>query len=414
MKKVTFAIMGLGNRGTAYAKTLAMFPEKAEVKAIADNRKICVEAVNEIVKLPDNALFDGADSILSVPKLADIMIIATQDAQHKDHAIRAMEAGYDLLLEKPISNRFEDIQEIVSTANRLDRKVIICHVLRYTPFYQTVKKLLDEGAVGRILSVDAAEHVSCHHMAHAYVRGKWRKKEDSSPILLAKCCHDMDIILWLTGKNCIRLNSFGGLDYFNAANCPEGATERCEDGCPVKDCPYHAVEFYIPRVPGWPCKNIIPNPTKESMMEILRTTQYGKCVFKQDNDVVDHQTVNMLLADGITVTFNMNAFHTRATRTIRIGGTKGELWGDMNEKSLYVQPHGGEARKVDVLQSTGGHGGGDYGLIRDVIRYFLGEEFDTSYITTINRSAESHFLAFAAEESRLDKGRTIDMDSFTT
>ena len=149
-------------------------------------------------------------------------------------------------------------------------------------------------------------------------------------------------------------------------------------------------------------------------MEILRTTQYGKCVFKQDNDVVDHQTVNMLLADGITVTFNMNAFHTRATRTIRIGGTKGELWGDMNENSLYVQPHGGEARKVDVLQSTGGHGGGDYGLIRDVIRYFLGEEFDTSYITTINRSAESHFLAFAAEESRLDKGRTIDMDSFTT
>ena len=253
-------------------------------------------------------------------------------------------------------------------------------------------------------------------MVHAYVRGKWRRTDESSPIILAKCCHDLDIILWLTGKHCLRLNSFGGLDYFNADNCPEGAAERCTDGCPVKNCPYHAVDFYIPRIPNWP-NNIIPNPTVESTMEILRTTRYGKCAFKQDNDVVDHQTVNMLLEGGVTVTFNMNAFHTRSTRTIRISGTAGELWGDLTERTVYLQPLGREVQKIGITrppEGARGHGGGDYGLIRDVIRYFSGEEFDSSYITTLSRSAESHYVGFAAEESRIHNGQVIEMDSFTT
>ena len=416
MKKITFAVIGLGNRGTAYIKNLQMFPDKAEIVAIADTRKTCVDAANEFAKLPNEMCFDGADSILAQKKLADVMIVATQDAQHREHAIRAMEVGYDLILEKPISNTLEDIQQIVSAAERLNRRVVVCHVLRYTPFYQTIKRLLNEGAVGRIINVEAAEHVRCEHMAHAYVRGKWRRKEDSSPIILAKCCHDLDLILWLTGKHCLRLSSFGGLDYFNADNCPEGATERCMDGCPVKNCPYHAVDFYIPRIPNWP-NNIIPNPTVENTMELLRTTQYGKCIFKQDNNVVDHQSVNMLLEGGITVTFNMSAFHTRSNRTIRISGTEGEIWGDLLGRIVYYQPHGQEVQTFDIsnqlIEGARGHSGGDYGLARDVLRYFSGEEFDSSNITTLSRSAESHYVAFAAEESRLHNGRTIEMDEFT-
>lgn len=415
MEKLRFAIIGMGNRGQVYAKHQLIFPDRMQVVAIADNRQICLDAANKYLHLTETMLFQSADAILSQPKLADIMVIATQDAQHREHAIRAMEIGYDLLLEKPISNRVEDIKQIVEVANKLGRKVVIAHVLRYTPFYQQIKALIDQGVVGKILNVEAAEHVSCHHMAHAYVRGKWRKKADSSPIILAKCCHDMDILLWLTGKKCEKLTSFGSLDYFCEDNCPEGAPERCEEGCPVEDCPYHAVKFYLSHIPGWPTKNMVPEPTEENILEILRTTQYGKCVFKQDNDVVDHQTVNMLLEDGVTVSFNMNAMHTRATRTIRIGGTKGEIWGDLHDKKVYWQSHGQQVQCIDIseqLKTTSGHSGGDTGIVRDLIRYYLEPDFDSGYITTLDRSAESHYVAFAAEDSRASGGQLIHMDTY--
>jgi len=415
MKKVTFAILGVGNRGTKYASHQQLFPDKMEVTAIADNRRIRLDSINQKLHLPEDRLFDSADAILSQPKLADIMIIATQDAQHRDHAIRAMEIGYDLLLEKPISNKLEDIAAVVEAAERLNRKVFICHVLRYTPFYREVKSLLDQGVVGRIMNIEAAEHVGYYHIAHSYVRGNWHKLADSSPMLLAKCCHDMDILLWLTGKKCLSLNSFGSLEYFKAENCPEGATERCMDGCTVKDCPFHAPKFYLSRIPGWPANILNPDPNEENIMEALRTTDYGKCVFKMDNDVVDHQTVNMLFEDGITVTFTMSGFNNIQTRTIRIAGTEGEIWGDFEEKKIYWQRYNQEVHEIDVsgkLAGISGHGGGDTGLVTDILNLYTGVDFDTSSITTIARSAESHYVAFAAEKSRVAGGELVKMDDF--
>ena len=416
MKKTTFVVVGLGNRGAVYASHQLKFPEHMEVTAIADTRQECLDTANAYLHLPEDRLFHSAEALLEQPKMADVMVIATQDAQHRDHAIRAMEQGYDLLLEKPIANRMEDIQKIVEAAHCHQRRVVICHVLRYTPFYRKVKDLLDAGVVGRILNIEAAEHVSCYHMAHAYVRGKWRRKEDSSPIILAKCSHDMDIILWLAGKKCLKVTSFGGLDHFTGKNRPEGAPMRCEDGCPKEDCPYHAIRFYLPRVPGWPTKNMHPAPTEENILEMLRTTTYGECVYRQDNDVVDHQCVNMLLEDGITVTFNLNGFHTRGTRTIRIGGSEGELWGDLSAGKISWQKHGGEKQVFDLSnnpQATGsGHNGGDTGLVWDVLQFFGEENFNTDSITTLDRSAESHYVAFAAEASRESGGMLICMEDF--
>lgn len=416
MKKVTFAVVGLGNRGAVYASHHLKLADQMEVTAIADTRQECLDTANAYLRLPEQRLFHSAEELLAQPRLADVMVIATQDAQHRDHAIRAMELGYDLLLEKPIANKLEDIQRIVEAAHRCRRRVVICHVLRYTPFYRKVKELLDQGAVGKILHVDAAEHVSCYHMAHAYVRGKWRRKDESSPMILAKCSHDMDIILWLTGKRCLRVSSFGGLDHFKAENCPEGAPIRCEEGCPAEDCPYHAIRFYLPRVPGWPTKNMHPAPTEENILQMLRTTRYGECVYRQDNDVVDHQVVNMLLEDGVTVAFNMTGFHPRGTRTIRIGGSEGELWGDLSAGKISWQRYGGEKQIVDLSnnsEATGsGHNGGDTGLMRDVVRFFGEENFAPDSITTLDRSAESHYVAFAAEYSREQGGELVLMDTF--
>ena len=409
MKKTTFAVMGLGNRGRCYVTNLLEFPEKMEITAIADPRESCRETYNAMLHLPEDRVFHSGEELLAQPKLADVMVICTQDRQHKDHAIAAMERGYDLLLEKPISNKLEDVRQIAEAANRLGRKVLVCHVLRYTPFYRTVKRLLDQGAVGRILNVEAAEHVSCWHMAHAYVRGQWRRKDESSPIILAKCCHDMDIILWLTGKKPLSVTSIGSLDYFCKENMPQGAPLRCTDGCPAEaTCPYHSVNFYLPRIPAWPTNNMLPNPNEENIRQLLDTTRYGICVFQQDNDVVDHQQVQIQLSDSVTASFSLNALHTRSTRTIRIGGTKGELWGDMKDQKVYWQPHGGEAECIEIGGDMAGHGGGDKGLVADAIDYFSGKT-DIPGITTLDDSAASHYLAFAAEESRLLEGQKIQL-----
>lgn len=413
MNKVTFAILGMGNRGTAYAANILKYPEQAQIVAMADNRRIRLDAANKYVHLTEEFLFDGADSILSRPKLADIMVIATQDSQHKDHAIRAMELGYDLLLEKPISNQLEEIVRIADVAKKLGRTVFVCHVLRYTPFYKQIKKLLDDGVVGRIQTVEAAEHVGYYHYAHSYVRGNWHKQADSSPMILAKCSHDMDILLWLIGKDCKKVNSFGSLDYFTRENAPEGSAERCKD-CQL-DCPFHAQRFYLSRIPGWPANILNPEPTEENILQALDQTDYGKCVFRMDNDVVDHQTCNMLFGDGVTATFQMTGFNNKQTRHIRIMGTEGEIWGCMADKKVYYQRYGKAVNEIDLTTlatNFSGHGGGDQGLVHDVIRYMRGEEFDTSSITFIDRSVESHYLAFAAEDSRVRDGHPVDVEAF--
>lgn len=413
MMKISFAILGMGNRGYAYASKLLKYPNEAQITAIADTRSVRLEAANKYLNLPQDRLFDGADAIFSVPKLADVMIVSTQDSQHREHAIRAMELGYDLLLEKPISNKLEDIVQIAQAAKRFGRRVLVCHVLRYTVFYKKIKELIARGVIGKVETVQAMEKVGYYHIAHSYVRGNWHKEADSSPMILAKCSHDMDILTWLTGKDCVKINSFGSLDYFREENAPEGATERCQD-CKL-ECPFHAQRFYLSRIPGWPSNILHPEPTEENILEVLRTTDYGKCVFHMDNDVVDHQTVNMLLEDGVTVTFQMTGFNNQQTRTITVMGTEGEIWGDFHGKRLYWQRYGEELHEIELSKLNvdfSGHGGGDEGLVYDAIRYMRGDDFDTSSVTTIERSVQSHYMSFAAERSRVFGGELIRMDEF--
>ena len=413
MNKITFAILGMGNRGTAYASKLLKYPEEAQVVAMADNRRIRLDAANKYLHLPEEMLFDSAEAILAQPKLADYMIIATQDAQHKDHALRAMALGYDLLLEKPISNRLGDVVEITKAAATMGRKVFICHVLRYTVFYQQIKRLIDEGAIGDLVTIEAIEQVGFHHYCHSYVRGNWHNEAASSPMILAKCSHDMDILLWLTGKKCQKVSSFGCLTHFKAENRPEGATERCVD-CPL-DCPAHANRYYASRIPGWPTNILHPEPTLENITEVLANTNYGRCVYRMDNDVVDHQTVNLQFEDGVTATFQMVGFTNKQTREIHVMGTKGEIWGDFKTRKLYWQRFGGDVQTVDLdalCTDFTGHGGGDERLVYDVVRFTRGDDFDATSMTSVDRSAESHYLAFAAEHSRVLGGQLVEIEEF--
>lgn len=413
MKKVTFAVCGMGNRGAVYAGMQLRYPEEMEVTAMADTRPERLAAANKYLQLPPERLFSTAEEMFKQPKLADIMMITTQDAQHKGHALRAMELGYDLLLEKPISNKLEDIVEIANTAKRLGRTVIVCHVLRYTPFYRQVKKLLQEGVVGKIQSVEAAEWVGHLHFAHSYTRGNWHNSKESSPMILAKCSHDMDIIYWLTESACQKVTSFGSLTHYRKESAPEGAAERCSD-CKL-ECPWNAQKFYLPRVPKWPTNVIHPEPTLENITQLLETSNYGRCIYHMDNDVVDHQVVNMELEGGITATFQMNGFANADTRTLHIVGTEGEMMGNFRTHELWYQRFGEERVNIPAETlgtETKGHGGGDAGLIQNVIRYYRGDEFDSSSITLIDRSVESHYMAFAAEESRVAGGQLVEMADF--
>ena len=415
MKKVTFAFLGMGNRGINYSSKMFRFPEEMEVVAMADLRRDRLETANKQFNLPEDRLFDSAEALLAQPKMADILVVASQDQQHRDHAIAAMEAGYDLLLEKPIAAKLEDIVEIAETAKRLGRRVLVCHVLRYTVFYKEIRRLINEGVIGTVQSVEASENVGYYHYAHSYIRGNWHNTEKSSPMILAKCSHDMDILQWITGKKCLKLNSFGNLNYFNAAHAPEGSAERCLD-CKVENCPFNAPDYYIPRIGKSIHPRVLhPEPTPENITEALRTSDYGKCVFHMDNDVVDHQTMNMLMEDGVTITFQMCGFTNLFTRGIRVMGTEGELWGNFKKRELYFQRWGEEEQRIDLealCEDFSGHGGGDAGMIHDVIRLYRGDDFDTSSITYLEDSVDSHYMAFAAEKSRLAGGELVMMDEF--
>ncbi len=415
--RITVAIAGCGSRGlVTYARILAGMQDEAVIVAAADSDPEKLRGMRELTGIGEDACYPSAEAMLEAPKLADIMLICTQDRQHYAHAKAALLKGYDLLLEKPIAPSAEECRELAGLAGRLGRRVVVCHVLRYTPFYQKLKALLAGGAIGDIVNVQALEQVCYWHQAHSFVRGNWRNRAQSSCMILAKCCHDLDIILWLTGKRCRRVSSFGSLQLFREDRAPEGSALRCLD-CGVRaDCPYDAVAYYLGQYrkngDDWPQNVVAFEPDEEKLMAALREGPYGRCVYHCDNDVVDHQVVNLELEDGSTANLTMTGFTAHPGRIIRIGGTMGEIYGDMEANIIRVMRYGKPDEVIDVRtlsQDFSGHGGGDARMIREVVSLLRGEIPSSENISSIERSVESHLAALAAEESRLNGGRSMTL-----
>lgn len=425
MKQVTFAVCGFGIRGMeAYSSYQKTHPDEMRITAVADPDPAKREIAQRVYGVPAAQCFSSAQELLAQPRLADVMIIATQDRQHVRQAIPAMEKGYHLLLEKPISPSLSECIALREKAHETGRAVIVCHVLRYTQFYGAIKRLLQEGAVGRIESVQAAENVAYWHYAHSYVRGNWRRCEDSSPMVLAKSCHDMDILRWLIDAPCLRVSSYGSLDWFKKENAPEGCAERCLDGCGIKStCPYDAEKIYLHNDKSgydsgnreWPLTVLCTDPTPEKLMAALRSGPYGRCVYHCDNDVVDHQVVNMEFDGGVTATFTMSAFTARCYRTIKIMGSMGELEGDLDTNTLVLRQFGQPDRSIaldPILDRFAGHGGGDEKMMAYVCSLFSGGTPKQQALTSVDVSVESHIMSLAAEASRLAGGASIDLRQF--
>lgn len=420
VKQYRVAIAGLGGRGLhTYAKYQDKFPDRMKIVAIADVDAEKLRHAGEQYAVPPRFRFDSAESMLAQDKLADVLIIATQDRQHVAQALVALEKGYDILLEKPVSPFLAECEAIKSAVKKSGRFVLVCHVLRYTTFYRTVKRAIDDGAIGDIVSIQAIENVGYWHMAHSFVRGNWRNSDIESPMILQKCCHDFDIYGWLIGKPCIGVSSHGSLKYFKSECAPEGATERCYN-CPHRDaCAYCAEKIYLDQPDigfrrgnsGWPVDIVAEEPNERKIRAALRTGPYGRCVFRSDNNVVDHQVCNVLFEGGVTLDFSMCGFTAKNYRQFKIMGTKGEIVGDQLKNTVVVQPFGGSETVYDINKiavDLSGHGGGDNAMLTELFAHLDGDASDVS--STIENSIQSHEIAFASEISRLDNGRFVPLD----
>jgi predicted dehydrogenase len=415
-KKVTIAIVGLGSRGlTVFGEYVRQHPEEASLVAVAEPREhFRSEAVRLHPLRPENVFLKWED-LLARPRLADAIVITTTDRLHTAPAVLAAEKGYHILLEKPMAPTAEECIRIVQAAKTNRILLAVCHVLRYAPYYDRIKEIIDSGTLGDVCTIQHLEGVAWWHQAHSFVRGNFGNEARSSFMLLAKSCHDVDVLRWWIGKRCLRVASFGDLKHFRPECRPARATARCLD-CPLGDgeCPYSAKKFYFDCLAkgrhGWPLDMVVTEFTEAALTEALRSGPYGRCVYGCDNDVVDHQVVIMEFEDRISADFTMSAFTPHGRQT-RIMGSRGYLEGQENVirvldfRTGQWTEYNANALATDM---TGGHGGGDPRLMEAFIKA-VGTG-DAGFIRTgPDVTLESHLIVFAAERARREN-RVVNMD----
>ena len=409
------ALVGAGARGMIYSQ-YAHTVLGDEIVAVADRHAEKLEKARLIFGTPEAMLFtDPLEMIRTVPE-ADAMIVASTDRDHYRHAMAGLERGWHLLLEKPISPDPLECLKIAQKADEKDLSVTVCHVLRYSPFFIRLKEILDSGMLGKIIAIDHTENVGNFHIAHSFVRGNWRNSDLSSPMIMQKSCHDMDILLWLTGKRAVRITSAGSLQYFKEENAPQGSTERCLD-CPVaENCRFDARKAYLHTLGSWPTSVLTLDQTEEGVLKALREGRYGRCVFRCDNNVCDHQSTLIEFEDGITAVFTLSGMTNRMCRTIHVMCENGELWGDDDKGEIRIsrfRSNNVEEYQEEIIHIgtvSGNHGGGDEGLMNDFSEGLHHKRQGDSR-SSIRKSIDSHFMACAAEESRLS-GKTVNMAEF--
>jgi predicted dehydrogenase len=369
-----------------------------------------VEQIRSISNNKDFQGFTSGEELFQASPEADILLICTQDEYHFDQSMKALNQGYDILLEKPVSNNLDEVLQIQKTAKKLNRRVVVCHVLRYTPFYRTIKKIIQDGILGDITAINASEGIGAWHFAHSFVRGHWSIIEESSPTILAKCCHDMDILHWLLEKKCVNLSSQGSLNHFTQEHLPKGAPERCHLGCPVeKECIYNSAQYANKHV-GWlrMLRDHVDTLSEKEIMDWVAPSNWGRCVYQCKNTALDNQVVLMEFENKVSVTLTMNAFDEG--RNIEISGTKAFLKGGHfckkhTDQDLVVQDHNGniaEKINIDLNKEQYGHMGGDEGLINEL--YTQMREWPLEKVhANLDQVIHGHTMAFKADQARLAK-----------
>jgi predicted dehydrogenase len=445
-------MIGAGQRGNdVYGAYALQHPQKIQFMAIAEPNPARRAKFGSQHKIPPEHQFETWEPLLARQSLGQAAFVCTQDHLHTQPTLTALRAGYDVLLEKPMATTADECRKLVAVAEETGRQLHISHVLRFTRHFAAMRDVIQSGDLGEIINVSHRENVSWWHMAHSFVRGNWRRKADSAPMILAKCCHDLDILIWMLGQNCDTLSSVGSLKHYRSENAPEGAPRYCLDGCLEADtCPYYAPFIYVDLLPlwrshadtakgfsrwatqvqqrapglvkalsvlapslrqlsaysGWPISVVAQDPTPENILAAIKDGPYGRCVYRCDNDVVDHQVVSMQFDEGTSVTLTMHGHSHTEGRYTRIQGARAELTAAFGYGGSWIEVnhHRNDRReRIDTSALAGsGHGGGDGNLMATFLASLRGDGPGAAS-STARQSLESHLMAFAAEEARAEK-----------
>ena len=407
-KPVTAITLGAGARGTVYGRYALEFPNEIRIIGVAEPIPFRNERHAKAHGIKDENRFDTWEQVFERPRFADAVIISTPDHLHYEPCMQALKLGYDVLLEKPVAQSIQECKDIEELALQMNRIVAVCHVLRYAPYFVKMRQIVQSGTIGDVVSIQHLEAIEHIHMSHSYVRGNWHSSKESTPIILAKSCHDLDILHWITGKPCKRIFAMGDLKFFRKEYKPQNAAKRCLD-CPVEqECIYSAKRIYLTNR-SWLYVMDLPEDKslhEEFITNELRTTNYGRCVFDMENDQPDHYITAMEFEGNITAAFSMEAFTSYGGRYTRILGTKGDLVGNMQHMTvtdfLSREKTVWDAKDIADLEEYkhAGHGGGDWRLMRDFVRA-VATQNSSLLVSTISESMESHIMGYKAEESRM-------------
>jgi predicted dehydrogenase len=400
--------IGAGNRMRTYMHYVEEHPEEVKLVAVVDPDVIRRDQMAEQFNVPENHRFSHYTEFFKNPVEADAVIICTPDDEHYKPCMMAIRHGYHVLLEKPIAQTIGECREVARAAREAGVIVCVCHVLRYHPYFLKIKEIIDSGKLGQIISISHSEGVGIDRDTHSYVRGIWNKEKTSNPMLLAKCCHDVDFLLWLIGSPCKKVSSFGSLRWFRKEHAPIGSSDRCIN-CKVENtCPFSAVDLYWRRREWIRNFDVPANKTIDDVIkEELREGPHGRCVFHCDNDVVDHQTVLMEFENEVTATLSMDVFTLNDRRTTNINLTEGQIICD--ERKIYITHFRTQQQEVlnyDEVFNHHFHAGADLKIMGDFIGAIQGR--DAHLPSLIDGAIESHVICLEAERSR-KTGKTIHL-----
>lgn len=414
MKRVV--IIGAGARGNrVFAELIAMRQTGFELAGVVEIDRRKREAFQRFYGIPKAHAFASADAFLATEPFADIAFICTPDPTHFTLAKAVSEAGYDVLLEKPIATNLADCLALVDVQQTQGNEIIVAHVLRYAPFFRALREIVDSGRLGPIRHVQLSENIGHWHFAHSYVRGNWRRSDTSAPIILTKSCHDLDILHWLIGGRVRAVSSRGGLTYFREESAPDGAAERCVDCIHQDDCLYSATRFYLNERDAWPYNVVTPLATSmEGRRRAIETGPYGRCVYRNDNDVCDDQVVVMEFENGVVATFSLHALTAENTRKLTMLFDGAQLEGDLLKNEIVISHFTGRPDEVrrerikpaEDLDHQDYHGGGDAALLHALYAH-LNSNGKREIVSSLRSALASHALAFLAEESRQNGGVTL-------
>jgi predicted dehydrogenase len=401
-------VLGAGERGSIFGDLLAELATRAEVVAVAEPRAEHRERFAARHDLPAEAVFETWQEFTAVKRECDAVVVATMDRDHLGPAIASLAHGYDLLLEKPMAASLDECAALAHAQQSGTAIVAVCHSLRYHRGFRKVKELVAAGAIGEVVNVDQLEQIAYFHFAHSYVRGNWGNAGRATPLLLAKSCHDLDYIAWLVDRPCRRVASFGSLTHFTPANAPPGASTRCLDGCAAEPaCTYSAVRQYVQADrTAWPARVISVDHSREAHLAAIAEGPYGRCVYRADNDVVDHQVAILEFEGGATATLTVTAFTQGQGRRVRVHGTRGELAFD--ERTITLRTFAdGDVTTIVPAPEPGPHGGGDMRVLAawlEAIRWRDPELVTTDALASL----DTHLIGFAAEQARL-QGNVVEL-----